>query len=380
MTHRQADITTVRPRITRIKRIKQLLASVQPASASDARHHGLQLATAVLLAYAVSAALGLPEHFWAVMSTLIVMRPYTAAALTAGRERVLGTLAGAACGMMGAVLLTRGMPTLPLTLTIVALLAYAGALWPTLRSAPIAALIVLAAGMLPGHSALHAALLRVAQMLIGVAVALAVTTLSSRYQAAARVRAGCATLLRRTALALAQPPSGRAAPAPSKADSAAAARSALARLAMLADSADRAPAWQGRATARNSRQLLQITTQILQDAATLGRVLRIAVQADNGAHRTTPAAAREAAAALRRQVMQPVAAAISAGADALAATADAATRRANGTDLVDRDGASLGTLLACEQQVARTQDAALLAAPLRLLHEDMRSLLTCARD
>lgn len=42
---------------------------------AERQHHGLQLAAAVLAAYGLATLLRLPEQLWAVMTTLIVMRP-----------------------------------------------------------------------------------------------------------------------------------------------------------------------------------------------------------------------------------------------------------------------------------------------------------------
>ena len=142
-------------------------------------HHGLQLAAAIVAAYGISALLRLPESFWAVMSTLIVMRPSASATLDASRDRIAGTLAGAACGLFGVFLCHLGANALVLTLAIVAVLAFASATVPALRSAAVAVLIVMAAGDLPGHPALQTALLRVAQIVVGVGVATAIAIVSA---------------------------------------------------------------------------------------------------------------------------------------------------------------------------------------------------------
>ena len=56
--------------------------------------YGARLASAVLLSFAASALLRLPEGFWAVMSALIVVRPDTGSTLGAGWDRVRGALGG----------------------------------------------------------------------------------------------------------------------------------------------------------------------------------------------------------------------------------------------------------------------------------------------
>ncbi|MGQ3130133.1 FUSC family protein, partial [Variovorax sp.] len=157
---------------------------------------GAQLAAAVAIAWGVSRGIGLPESFWAVMSVLIVMRPSAGSTLEAGWDRVRGTFAGALAGLAGVWLAHHGVPMQADALAIVLLLAFVGAAVPGLRSAPVAALIILSAGSLPGHSALQVALLRMAQMGIGVGVALAMALVTAEYRAGARFDAGCAALLR----------------------------------------------------------------------------------------------------------------------------------------------------------------------------------------
>jgi len=171
----------------------------------EKRHHGLQLAGAVILAYATSRLVGLPEHFWAVMSAQIVMRPNSGGTLVAGWDRARATVVGVMSGLFGVWLQQIGVNVIASTLAIVAMLSFASAASPALRSAPIAALIILAAGDLPGHSALQAAVLRVVQIAIGIGVAMGVALVSSRYRAPARFSRGCAALLHRMARQLQMP-------------------------------------------------------------------------------------------------------------------------------------------------------------------------------
>lgn len=302
---------------------------------------GAQLGTAVALAWAVSAALRLPESFWSVMSVLIVMRPSAGSTLDAGWERVRGTAAGALCGLAGITLQHHGVAALPSTLAIVLLLSVAGAGLPGLRSAPIAALIVLSAESLPGHSALQVALLRMLQIGIGVGVALAVSTFLSEYHAGARCDAGCAALLRGIAQRMARLPR----PAPAEAERAdAATRAMLGRLALLAGSADLEARWWRRGAAdgrsRAYRDKARLTARIVQDAVVLDRVLRLApaMHGDPAWHDTAQAAS----------------AAVAGLADAMA-------------------GQGRADLSALVQRTA-TPAHALLAAPLQLLLDDLRGL------
>jgi len=172
------------------------------ADASDWTH-ALQLGTAVLLAFGLSALLRLPEGFWAVMSALIVLRPTVGSTLGAGWDRVRGTAAGTLIGLAGVWLHhLPGFGGSTTSLAIVALLAATGALLPALRSAPITALIVLGSSGIGDHSALQVAALRAIEIGIGVATG-ALLSLTSLWQSTARrFDAACAGVLRQMAAQL----------------------------------------------------------------------------------------------------------------------------------------------------------------------------------
>ncbi|HET7837846.1 MAG TPA: FUSC family protein [Variovorax sp.] len=311
---------------------------------AERRHHGLQLAAAVLLASAVSALLALPEHLWAVMSALIVLRPSSGATWEASWDRTRATLIGAVAGLLGVFLQHHGSHPQATLLAIVVGLAFASAASPAFRSAPVAALIILAAGDLPGHSALQVAALRVAQILIGVAVAMAVALVSSRYRAADRFCAGCAALLRQVGRQFQQPPAARTEAQAEQ--SAAAVRHALARLSVLAGSADHEGRPFGRARhapgADRHRRTAALTARIVQDALLLKRLLRAEAGASNDAD--------------NREVARIAGA-------ALATIAARVERRGQPVD---------GSVAAPTREAPSV--AAGLAAPLRLLLDDVRQL------
>ena len=307
---------------------------------------GVQLAGAVALAWIVSVALRLPESFWAVMSVLIVMRPSAGSTLDAGWDRVRGTAAGALCGLAGVYLHHHGAPVLPVTLAVVMLLAFAGAAVPGLRSAPVAALIILSAVGIPGHSALQVALLRMVQIGIGVGVALAVSTVMSEYHAGVRFDEGCAALLRGIAKRMA------AATRPADAEREridTGTRAALGRLAVLAGSADLEARWWRRGTAagnaRTYRDRARLAARIFQDAVVLDRVFRLEKgdeAPDSFRHDAARAAAR-----------------------AIAAMADALEGKGAPPDTAEQ-------LERCAQASRGTPSNAMLAAPLNLLLDDLR--------
>jgi uncharacterized membrane protein YccC len=65
--------------------------------------HSARTAVAALVSLAVARALGLPEAYWATITTLIIMQSTFGAALTVSEQRFAGTALGA---VMGALLTT----------------------------------------------------------------------------------------------------------------------------------------------------------------------------------------------------------------------------------------------------------------------------------
>jgi len=240
---------------------------------------GLQLAAAVVLSYLVSVALHLPESLWAVMSALIVMRPSTGATLGAGWDRVRGTLAGTGFGLAGVwVQHHAGWTSAGATLGVVALLALGSAWFASMRSAPIAALIVLSGGGIAGHPALEVAGLRVAEIAIGVAAGLAISMLCLAARTQERFDAACASVLRRIAADV-QRDLGPAPWTPEEKEAAAgAARLAVRDLAVMAAGADReAKLWRRlrrkpQDGAENCTRTARLVSRIAQDAALFARL------------------------------------------------------------------------------------------------------------
>lgn len=329
------------------------VASSRPSLNRENRYHGFQLAAAVVIAYLASMAVGLPEHFWAVMSVLIVMRPSTGDTLGAGWDRVLGTVVGVFFGLLGVYFEHLGAGMLLTTLLIVATLAFASAAAPSLRSASVAALIILAAGALPHHSALQAASIRVIQILIGVGVAVAVALISSRYRAAERFDAACAALLQGTAARLRQSnPRDRTA-AMDAARLRPNVRNALSLLGVLAGSADRESRLFRRAApgfeAGHHRLIAESMSRIFQDVMVLNRALLFSQRQDHG---------------LSYEVAQAVAAALDSVAGAIKGTGSSQLSGLHKFDLETRD-------LDAERSL---RPMVLLAMPLHLLVEDLRQI------
>lgn len=246
--------------------------------------HGLQLAAAVVLSYLSSTALRLPEGFWAVMSALIVMRPSPASTLEAGWDRVRATAAGAGFGLAGVWLQQYlGFESTAAMLGFVALLAAASAWRLSMRSAPIAALIVLSSSAMAGHPALQVAGLRVAEIAIGVASGIAVSLLGVRPNARARFDAACASTLRKMAGQIERDLKPSGPPAHEKEAAAGELRLALRELTVNAASIDRgARLWRRlrsrshdapqRSEAAHCVVFARLITRTAHDAALLGRL------------------------------------------------------------------------------------------------------------
>ncbi len=251
-------------------------ARIVPA---ESLRYGARLAAAVLLAFAASALLRLPEGFWAVMSALIVVRPDTGSTLSAGWDRVRGALLGTALGLAGTLLrhVDAGAQIAPLVL--VTLLAFAAGLSPALRSAPISALIVVTSGSIPGHSAGQVALLRALEIGIGVAAAMLVSLLDLRSRATLRFRAAAALQLRSLAEALVaeSAPADRDAADRDAADTER--RAALRQLAVLADSADRESRLfarkRGKVDTDRHRKSARLLARTASDCALFARLRRL---------------------------------------------------------------------------------------------------------
>ena len=322
---------------------------------SENRHHGLQLAAAVVIAYFASTIVGLPERFWAVMSVLIVMRSTTGGTFSAGWDRVFGTMVGAVCGLLGVYAEGLGANVLVTTLVIVATLAFASAAVPAMRSAAVAALIILTAGDLAGHSALQAAALRVAQIVIGVGVAVGLALISSKYRAAFRLDAGCAALLRGMARRLRQTNDGAKTTEIEAENSATNTRRVLGRLALLAGSADQESRIFRRSSStvdrRHHGRIAGLMSRIFQDVTVLNRVLLAAPQHER----------------LRDEAAQTAAVALATVADFVLGAGPPELSRLR--KMADDLGSNV---VAAESSSRHT---VLLAAPLHLLLEDLQRIV-----
>ena len=158
---------------------------------------------AVLAAYVLYATLDLPQGYWAVFTTLIVMQASIGGTVGASIDRMYGTVLGALVGGGAAGLRTLspfGLSPAGLGVALVlsaGVTAYVAMLRPNMKVAPVTAAIMLlsASGKL---GPLHAAAYRVVEIgigsVIGVAATLLIFPAPSRTVVAARTEAVLASL------------------------------------------------------------------------------------------------------------------------------------------------------------------------------------------
>ena len=126
-----------------------------------------RLVGACALAFLTAAASGLPERYWALITAVVVTQPMLSDTLGAGRDRVLGTLVGAAVGFLVLLAEQHGWPAPPLFWVALAGLALLIAVYPYLRLSAVTLIVVV---LVPGAEAgaLYARPLdRVVEILIG---------------------------------------------------------------------------------------------------------------------------------------------------------------------------------------------------------------------
>jgi uncharacterized membrane protein YccC len=129
------------------------------------------------LAYLVASLQHLPETYWPVMSAVIVARGGARGTGGSATDRLIGTLAGAAVGLVAAFLHRFGLPDWALLFLAMAPMAFLSADNTAFRAAPMAAMIVLSATTSgkTGMMGLGVAGLRVMDVGLGTLVALFVS-------------------------------------------------------------------------------------------------------------------------------------------------------------------------------------------------------------
>lgn len=145
---------------------------------------GLRITMAGLLGFAIGHLLGLAQVYWVVLTATIVTQASVGGSLKAIADRLVGTVAGAACGVVVAVSVPHSDELSTAGALAVALipLALLVAWWPGYRIAPVTAAIVLL-GPSPGANPADAALDRVLEIGIGCAIAIAVSVAATHSRA-----------------------------------------------------------------------------------------------------------------------------------------------------------------------------------------------------
>jgi hypothetical protein len=139
--------------------------------------HAIRVSAAVGAAFALATLLRLPQGYWAVFTAVIVVQASLGATITASVERFMGTVVGALAGAVAAYFHAKWPELGGLILCVtVALLAFVVSMRPSLKVAPVTAVIMLI-GQATHMDPLIAASLRVAEITVGSLVGVAATLL-----------------------------------------------------------------------------------------------------------------------------------------------------------------------------------------------------------
>lgn len=165
---------------------------------SDRLWLALRMLISATAAYALAHAFGLPQGYWAVLTTIIVTQNSVGGSLKAAIDRLVGSVCGALVGAAAALLLPSHTPLILGIALIAALtpLAILTAFYPTYRIAPITAIIVLTSSGAATLGPLGYALDRVLEITLGAVVGVVVSTLIAPARAYAQLRAAAADTAR----------------------------------------------------------------------------------------------------------------------------------------------------------------------------------------
>ena len=150
------------------------------AHARDMRY-ALRAMLSAGVAFVLAEAFHLSQPTWAVISAIVVARASAGDAFKSGRDRILGTLAGALLGVVLALGRPLGVPELALIAVGVGGLAFAAALNKSFMAGPIALVIVLSSDPVAANSSVTTALHRLTEVGLGAAVAIIFAWLFRRW-------------------------------------------------------------------------------------------------------------------------------------------------------------------------------------------------------
>ena len=151
--------------------------------------HAAKTALAAGLCWGLAQAIGLHDGYWGAISAIIVLQSNFGATLSASRDRVLGTLIGAAIGFLFSLFGVLPWNFISAVLVAVVVCGLLG-----LRSSSRLAGVTICIVMLVHSSEAHwnLSLIRVAEVGLGIVVSLAIATLVFQYRARLRLRDGLA--------------------------------------------------------------------------------------------------------------------------------------------------------------------------------------------
>lgn len=158
---------------------------------------GLRITVAGVLAFVFSHLLELKQGYWAVLTAVIVVQANVGGSLKAASDRLIGTLAGGAYGVVIITLIPAQDTMWRGASLILALLplAIAAAFRPGLRVAPVTAIIVLLGATTQTGGALPSVIERVIEIAMGSAIAFAVSLFVLPTRAHAQLAAAAADAL-----------------------------------------------------------------------------------------------------------------------------------------------------------------------------------------
>ncbi len=102
----------------------------------------LRILSACLLAYGFAKLFALKEEYWGLITAIVVTQPILDDTLRASRNRIVGTLIGAAAGFVVLKVVQQGLPLLPLFWLALVPLAILTAIRQDLRLSCITLIVV----------------------------------------------------------------------------------------------------------------------------------------------------------------------------------------------------------------------------------------------
>lgn len=150
--------------------------------------HAAKTALAAALCWWVASRFGFPDGYWGAISAIIVLESNFGATITASRDRILGTVIGTALGFLFSLV---GAVPWNYILAVFGAVVVCG--WLGFRSSSRLACVTITIVMLVQSSSHKAiALTRVGEVLLGIVVAVAISTLVFPDRARIRLRDGLA--------------------------------------------------------------------------------------------------------------------------------------------------------------------------------------------